>query len=187
MSESTQHREPRGDRSPAKSPSANLDVARQALEALRTGKLESLFDLWDTIEQQIGRAQTSEIQQQLVQIRNQFVEEATSLEAERLKKSFEQSATAGWQAWLTVFTASVTEFRMTFAQRLCEFHLPFSESDRRILEKLRKSAACMAQSRWPEAYDQLEYLSQQDFLPALTRARLQMMLGQIQLFHFRKL
>ena len=45
---------------------------------------------------------------------------------------------------------------------------------------------CLHQGRWSEAYDQIEKLSARPFLPTEVHARLLVLLGQIQLFQFRK-
>jgi type III secretory pathway component EscV/tetratricopeptide (TPR) repeat protein len=167
---------------------AGLDtgVVGNALESLRaavTGD-PSVFDLWLLVDEQIGKAQSHDLQQ-LIRLRTCFEEEMYAAVGRRMNGAFEQAHDIGWKAWLGMLADAITRFRLTFSDRLFEYSFPFQESDKETLRRLRKAVRYMDQIRWPEAYEQLRYLAGQDFLPALIRARLLCILAQIQLFHFR--
>src|SRR5262249_36298908 len=57
---------------------------------------------------------------------------------------------------------------------------------REVFENLHRAVRRMYQGRWPEAYDQVDYLARQEFILVQIRARLLDILGQIQLFQYRR-
>jgi type III secretory pathway component EscV/Tfp pilus assembly protein PilF len=166
----------------------DMDVADKALDTIRASGTESLslFDLWAAIDEQIGKAEAPGLQQQLIALRVRFIDAIIAAEVARIEEAFKQSPDVGWNAWLITLAEAVTLFRFGFSARLCEHLFPLQESKKQVVENFRKAVRCMYQSRWPEAYDQLDYLTRQDVLPVVTQARLLVMLGQIHLFIFRK-
>jgi tetratricopeptide (TPR) repeat protein len=164
----------------------DMALAGKALDTIGAGKTEDLYDLWAVIDEQIGKAETSDLREQLVGLRARFIDEAAASEIARLDKEFEQSAEAGWKAWLIAIARAISLFHLGFSLRLCEPGLPFRERERQRLDKLRIAIGRMKQARWPEAYDELDYLAGHKFLPKDIQARLLVALGQIQLFHFEK-
>jgi type III secretory pathway component EscV/Tfp pilus assembly protein PilF len=164
------------------------EVAAKALNVICAAHAEGqgAFDLWATIDEQIGKAEAPELQQHLIKLRTRFEEELLIAEISRLEQAFNRGPDAGWKAWLITLAEAITLFRLRFASRLCEHAFPFQETNKQSLENLRKAVRCMSQSRWREAYEQLDFLTRQEFLPAATRAKVDVVLGQIQQFHYQK-
>jgi type III secretory pathway component EscV/tetratricopeptide (TPR) repeat protein len=168
--------------------SAGKGIPDTLLDAIRAAHADGpgAFDLWTTIDGEIGKAKAPELQQQLIKLRTRFEEELLMAEVKRVEQAFHKEPDAGWKTLLVTLAEAITQFRLRFAGRLCEHACPFQETNRQSLENLSKAVRCMSQSRWPEAYDQLDFLAKQEFLPTGTKAKLLAMLGQIQLFHFQK-
>ncbi|HEX7335340.1 MAG TPA: FHIPEP family type III secretion protein [Pyrinomonadaceae bacterium] len=143
----------------------------------------SWFDVWMSIDDEIGKAQP-ELQKSLIKFRSWFETEITAAAVGRIKDAFERNAEDGWREWLTTLAEAITYFRLVFSARLFEASFPFKEPDRQIVEQLRACVTYMSHGRWAEAYKQLHYLGQQDWLPALVRARILAVLSQIQSIHF---
>lgn len=164
----------------------DLEAANRALNAISSAAADSQnpFDLWTAIDEQIGKAKEPALRRQLIDLRSRFEEEMFTSEAARVDSSFKQGPDAGWNAWLLTLAEAITRFRFGFSARLCERPFPFQESDNHDLRNIRKAVRCTNQGRWPEAYDQLDYLANQVTLPDQIRAKLFVILGQIQLFHF---
>lgn len=167
-------------RAAAKHAGVSEDVANKALDAIcdAGADSENAFDLWDAIDEQIGKAQAPGLQEQLIELRTHFEEEMFLAEISRLDTAFNKGPDAGWKEWLTTLAETIVRFRLPFSQSLCAHLFPFSESNTQALENLRKAVRCMFQSRWPETYEQVDYLTKLDFLPAVTRARLCVIAGK---------
>ena len=168
--------------------SLDKDAIDKALNSIRAAQADGqdVFDLWATIDEQVGKAQAPELQQYLITLRTRFEEELLIAEIERLERIFKHGPEAGWKAWLITLAQAITLFRLRFANDLCEHAFPFHETRKQSVPNLRKAVRCMSQSRWPEAYEQLDFLARQEFLPAGTRAKVLVTLGEIQLFHYQK-
>jgi type III secretory pathway component EscV/tetratricopeptide (TPR) repeat protein len=164
----------------------DIDAGAKALDAISACPVDRPFDLWAAIDQQIGEAEAAGLRRRLMELRGRFIDVLTSAEVARLEKAFKQSPETGWRAWLTALAEAITKFRHGFATRLCEHPFPFQESQREALENLQRAVRRMYKGRWPEAYDQVDYLARQEFIPVPIRTGLLDILGQIQLFHFRK-
>lgn len=144
------------------------------------------FDLWAAINEQIGIEQDPNLRRELVEFRTIFEEELLKSVLAQVEQAFAKSAQDGWQALLTSLSEAVTRFRATFSMRLLASRFPVRTADEPVLKRLQEFVRLMFQSRWPEAYDGFHYLANLDFLSTKVRARLLVILGQIQLFHFRK-
>lgn len=168
---------------------AGLDatVTREPITRLRllAGEAENIFEFWFEIDNEIGRADSDNLAHELIKLRASFEDELFKSTLKDVGVQFEQSAERGWQSFVNVLAEAVMRFRHGFAGQLLEANLPFSESQRAAGLELRGAVRFMSQARWPEAYEQLGRLAQFDFLQPLVRARLAVMLAQIELFHFR--
>ncbi|HSE36033.1 MAG TPA: FHIPEP family type III secretion protein, partial [Blastocatellia bacterium] len=166
----------------------DMEAANNALNAIRATAADNQnpFDLWTAIDEQIGKATEPALRRQLIEFRSQFETEMFITEAARVESSFRQGPDAGWNAWLLTLAEGITRFRFRFSTRLCEHPFPFQESANHDLENIRKAVRSTNQGRWPEAYDPIEYLANQAALPDAIQARLFVILGQIQLYHFLK-
>ena len=164
---------------------SNVDAASGALSAILAAGSRGLFDVWDAIDEQIGKAEAPGLRERLIELRARFAERAGAAEVGRLEKVLAQSPGRRLDR---------------VADRARQFDLPFSGRTQRAAGSVRPRASgagdeasevvravqCMRQGRWPEAYDQIEKLSARPFLPTELRARLLGVLGLVQLFHFRK-
>src|SRR5205814_3871037 len=141
-------------------------------------------DVWAAIDDQIGLAKTPELRKQLIKVRAWFQTQIAAAAVREIETAYRESADKGWQIWLGWLAEAVTRFRFIFADGLFQISVPFAEASRETVAELRTSVRLMSHTRWPEAYDKLSYLGDQQWLPPKVRGRIQSMLGQIQLFHF---
>ena len=162
-----------------------LSLALAAIDA-RSADQPGLLGEWDAIEEQIRKAEDRGLQRKPVEVRTRFLDRMFPAVIGEIEQTFGKSSDEGWKLWLTTLADAITMFRFDFCTRLCERSFLFPESTKRAFEDLKKAVRCMRQSRWPEAYEQLDYLAGQDFLSVVTRARLSVIMGQIQLFYFQK-
>jgi type III secretory pathway component EscV/tetratricopeptide (TPR) repeat protein len=167
---------------------AHLDagVVDPALDAMGAKTIETVAHLWSAFNEQVAEAETPAAKRQLNELRSLFREELIGAEIARIESAFRQSPDAGWIAWLSALAEAVSLFRVPVGIRLCKHPFAFPESKRQTVESSADLIHYMDQDRWPEAYEQVEFLSEQDFLPALTRARLLLILAQIQMRIFDK-
>src|ERR1044072_9096054 len=142
----------------------------------------NVFDLLSQIDDQVAKASTDQLQQQLLAFRKTLA--AQIFEFARQPIDLLIASGEGWNAWLGLLAEAVTRVRLPFAQRLFEIFGTWNETQSAAVDKLRLAVGYMWQARWPEAYEGIEYLSQQEWLPQLIRARLLAILGQIELLHF---
>jgi type III secretory pathway component EscV/tetratricopeptide (TPR) repeat protein len=164
--------------------SAGMNRTLDATGSNAAGKQDFLE--WTAIETQIGHAEDRALQRLLMERRTHFVEELLTRITSDIETAFRISADYGWQIWLSTLAETITMFRFGFCTRLCEVAFSIPESKRSAFQELTKAAQCMRQGRWPEVYQQLDYLVGHEFLTTTVRARLFVILGQIQLFHFQK-
>ena len=162
---------------------SNIDAASGALNAILAAESRGLFELWNVIDEQIGRADGVELREMLIEFRVRFVERAGAAEVGRLEKKLAQSSNDAWTAWQIALAESISHFRDALSARLAAFGLALpgraTEASEMVL-----AVQCLHQGRWSEAYDQIEKLSARPFLPTEVHARLLVLLGQIQLFQF---
>lgn len=170
---------------PATTLGVGVDPATaKALEAIHTAgeKLQSSFDLWLVINEQIGKAETPSLEAELVELRNRFENRLLATEVERVGQAFQQSSDSGWSLWLTTLARAIILTRLGFARNFCERSFPFTESQSQTLAEIKTAVYRMYQSRWADGYAVLEYVAGQNSLPPDIRAGLFAMLGQIQLY-----
>jgi hypothetical protein len=156
----------------------------QALQTILSAgqRLQSSFDLWLVINEQIGKAETPSLEAELVALRNHFANRLLTAEVERVDEAFQQSSDSGWNLWLTTLARAITWSRLGFARNFCERPFPFTESQTQKLEEIKTAVYRMYQGRWADGYDVVEYVAAQNSLPVDLRASLFVMLGQIQLY-----
>src|SRR5262249_54685916 len=156
------------DASRAAAAQAHLDLAAidRALDAIRAKAPSGIFELWSAFNDQVGAAESAALRRPLIELRSRFQDVAITAEIERIAKVFSQSPDAGWRAWLSFVAEALSLFCLRFGTRLCEHPFPFPQSKQQEVESLKRLAKNMLQSRWPETYDTLAFLSEQDFIPA---------------------
>lgn len=162
-----------------------MGAASEALSAILAAGPRGLFDVWDAIDDQIGKAKAPGLRERLIELRARFAERAGAAEVGRLKKVLAQSPDDAWTAWQIALADSISHFRHVLSAQLAAFGFELPGRADEASEVVR-AVQCMRQDRWPEAYDQIEKLSARPFLPTELRGKLLCVLGQIQLFVFRK-
>nr|AEQ20437.1 tetratricopeptide repeat domain lipoprotein [uncultured bacterium CSL12] len=163
---------------------ADMDVATGALDPILSARSKGIFGLWDAIDEQIGKAAAPGLRERLMELRARFVESVVAAEVARIEKAFGRSPDEGWNAWQITLAESISYFRQGLSTRLCEYPFPFQGRESRAQE-MAKAVRCIFQGRWPEAYDELTELAKKQFLPAATRAKLLVILGEIQLYRLQ--
>ena len=162
---------------------ADMDVANVALDFILSAGSKGEFSLWDAIDEQIGKAEAPGLKERLIALRVRFVEKVVADNVARLETVFTRSPDEGWKAWQTTLAEAIANFRTELGIPLCERAFPFQGHEGRARE-LTKAVRWIRQGRWPEAYEQIEKLAREDFLPVATGAKLLVILGEIQMFHF---
>lgn len=164
------------------------DSAKDSSDAIHSAaaNTQSPFEVWSAIDVQIGKEDIPDLQRQLIKFRSCFESELFAAQTSRIEKALQQGPDVGWNYWLTIVAEAITSSRLGFAMRLSERDFPFSESHKEAAKNISKAIHCLYQERWAEAYDQLDYLASQDFLPPVTRAILIVVLASIQLGQFSR-
>src|SRR6516225_5014414 len=175
------------DASRAALTSAGSDAvaANVALNAVVAAGSRGLFAVWNAFDEQIGKADSPGLRERLIELRTGFTEQAGTAEVARLEKLLAQSPDAAWTAWQTALADSICHFRNALSARLAAFGAALPGRAEEASEFVR-AVQCICQQRWTEAYDQVETLSAQPFMPAALRAKLLCVLGQIQFLHLGK-
>jgi type III secretory pathway component EscV/Flp pilus assembly protein TadD len=159
-------------------------VMTRLQDAVRDCRVDDLFGVLSAMDEQIGSADTVEMQQQLVHLRARAIDEMLAAQAAYLQNAINRSPRAGWDALLLVLAEAVSQLRLPFARRLSEHPFMLPNSKRLELSSFGAAIVQMVDWRWPEAYGQIESLANLHGLPTVTRARLLVNLGHIQLYHF---
>jgi type III secretory pathway component EscV/tetratricopeptide (TPR) repeat protein len=164
-----------------------IAAANRAFEALRSAsrKPDGPFELWTAIDEQIGRAEAPALQNVLIELRARYVFALNAALIDDVERALQRSLDAGWTKWLEAVAETISLFRLRFAIGLCEAPFAFPNSKRAEAEKIRTAVSRMSQARWPEAYETLDLVAKQEFLPDAIRAKLLVICGQIQLYHFQ--
>ena len=174
-----------GSRAALASTRSNVGAASGALSAILAAGSRGLFDVWDAIDEQIGKAKAPGLPERLIELRARFAERAGAAEVGRLEKVLAQSPDDAWTAWQIALADSISRFRDALSARLAAFGLALPGRAAEASEVVR-AVQYIRQRRWPEVYDQIEKLSARPFMPTELRAKLLCILGQVQLFHFSK-
>ena len=166
----------------------DASIADAALHAIRTefDASSDLFDRHRAISAQIGGTASGGLRRMLMQLRDEFETQIRDTAVGEILQAFALSLEDGWRAWLTKLAAAVSVFHHRHSLRLCEHPFPFDGSRKQRVVELRQAVECMLQSRWDEAYEQIAFLSKQESLPDLVRARLVIIAGQIETSWFEK-
>src|SRR5215831_14746345 len=75
-----------GTRAALASTGSNVGAASEALSAILAAGPRGLFDVWDAIDDQIGKAKAPGLRERLIELRARFAERAGAAEVGRLKK-----------------------------------------------------------------------------------------------------
>ena len=142
------------------------------------------FDRHRAICAQIGVADHSGLRQMLMQLREAFEKQMLSAAIGEVYQAFARSPEDGWNVWLMKLAAALSASHLRHSMRLCKDPFPFEPSHKQTLVEIGRAVQCIRQGRWEEAYEEIDFLSKQECVPAHSRARLVALLAQIELFRF---
>ncbi len=164
---------------------ASMRNAVDALEVIRTAIIDGQnhFEVWNVIDQCIGKVEDEQFQKILIKFRSGFVQQVLTNELFRLREAFRGNPEAGWIEWLRAYTASFTYGRGNFCLALSEERFQFPVGTTSVVEKIRRSTKYMLHSRWPETYNMIIYLAEQECIPNAHRAKMYVTAAEIQLYH----
>ncbi len=146
----------------------------------------SVFQLWDAIEEQIGKNYKQKDQPALIKLREKYIGQLFIYEKNRLDTIFKESSEKGWQEWIILMAKSITQFKNTFQTKFCEFDFPFPADKIERVNVLKKAIHYITQGYWAGVYESVEYLAGFDYLQPGIKSELFVMLAEIQQFHFYK-
>jgi len=165
----------------------SMRAATNALEALREtlANRAPLFTAWSAFDEQIGQADPARLMPVLVTLRAKFQALVNSQEIARLNRAFERGVSEGWNHWLRSYAESFSPrgWFGTYGWSIAKEALPQTPVPEWPVERVREGSLRVYQGRWPEAYDWIVFLSQQE-LPTEQRARLVVIAAEIHLYHF---
>lgn len=166
----------------------NMQNAIDALESIRKAVIngENHFNVWVVIDKCIGQTEDDRFQKVLIKFRNRFIQQVFAVEIVRLHEAFRSNPEDGWTEWLRVYTEAFTYWRFKFCLMLSEEQFPFPAGTEPIVEKIRQSTRFALHSRWPEVYDSIIYLAEQERISKLQRANMLVTAAEIQLYHLLK-
>jgi tetratricopeptide (TPR) repeat protein len=146
----------------------------------------NLFEVWNAIDEQIGKNFQSELELPLIELRKIFIDKSVIIEKNRIDEEFKISIEKGWQEWILLISTSICNFRNIFQSKFCQFEFPFPDDKIDVIKKIKKSIDYIDQRYWAGAYEIIEYIVNQDFIPNKIKLELYVILGEIQQFHFYK-
>lgn len=172
---------------------ANMRVMTEALESLReafTTQVD-LFQLWSLFDEHLGRAGLTLLQPPMALVHRAFEQAVIEHVIEHVAAAGRDDATAGASAWLRAAAECFGDVRWRYnlfsalieARLPAVATLPAPFSNQRTLDEL---AACAATGRWSETYDWFSLLAHEPRLEEECRARMLVILAEIQLYHFRQ-
>jgi len=167
---------------------ANMRVATNSLETLREALLGGIdaIEIWKTIDDEIGRVETKQLQTVLIELRQWFEQCVTSRLIERLHRSAAQDLETGLQEWLQTYAEALAYWLLSLCQAMVEEPFPFLDRANSTLDlDFKQATKYVLHQRWAEAYPLFLSLAEQSSLHPVTRARLFAPAGQIQLYHYR--
>jgi superkiller protein 3 len=147
---------------------------------------KDLFQVWKTIDVQIGNAKDESLLQTLTALRDQYEQEIRTGEIERLHKIFKRNPESGWKHWLRTYSKALANWKLSLAFSLAEESFQFPLDKDHVVEKIKRSTNYMLHERWPETYDVFMYLAEQTMLPKVLRAKMYVTAGEIQLYQLMK-
>ncbi len=166
----------------------DMHLVVEALEPVRGGMVGRVdnFELWLNIDQYIGQVSDERVLKILQKLRENFKQQVLTNETVRLREEFRSNPDSGWKEFLRIYAESMINFRLNLCVDLSEERFSFPVENESIVEMIRKSSMWALQGRWPEVYDLILYLAEQDIISSKVRAKLYVMAAEVQLYYFYK-
>jgi type III secretory pathway component EscV/tetratricopeptide (TPR) repeat protein len=158
-------------RATARAANADRTASDAAFDALDRAAVDgNVFDLWNRMDDQAGRAMDRALQASLMDLRVRFVEALVDSECARLRD-------AGWDAFILLVADAVSYFRFKFVLRLCDcVPVPDVEMRNRLAE-IRRAMDELSRFRFERAARAVSELTDTKGLPNRTRAWLLLILA----------
>ncbi|OPY72223.1 MAG: photosystem I assembly protein Ycf3 [Syntrophorhabdus sp. PtaU1.Bin002] len=171
---------------------ADMQKATDALTAIRTvSSKDNLYRTWEEIDNRIGLtldmkdlALDEHLRTVLIHFRDRFEEELRAAVIGRLREVFEQDPLEGWKSWIKIFAEALSLWRFSLCTAMTDEPFPFPEEKRVQIEDIRRAMPFILHERWPEAKGLFEAVSVEADIEPTVRAKLLVVCGEIELFHF---
>ena len=165
---------------------ANMREAAGALESVHDRLNSGLgyHDVLSGLDEQTGQVDLVRLVPALQEFRRSYTRWVVESETRRFKDAYNKDATGGWLAWLTAYTQifQETAWRTELGQQLAQA-LTATPDPNWPVSRVQRNAWLICRERWPEAYDWVIYLTEQDIPPEF-RARMLAIAAEIQLYRF---
>jgi tetratricopeptide (TPR) repeat protein len=156
-------------------------VLEQARVALLTER--DALKIWKLLDESIGPADPATLRPSLIHLRAWFEAQLCDQQERRLRNMFDSNEDKGWREWQRTFAEALAYWRLTLCRYLINAQLPFPK-EFTTPHDFKTVLRLILHDRWPEIHHFLPYLAQREFLQPITRARLLIAAGQINLYYF---
>jgi tetratricopeptide (TPR) repeat protein len=163
---------------------SDMRQTAEAIESIRSRHVQagSAFDAWLVADEQIGATQDAALGRVLVGLREELAEEIRERAVAEVAAAAAESAEQGWLSWLQIYVEALDAWRPEVCEALAEGEIPLP-LEGPSAEYLRAMTRYVARDQWPEAHDFLVWLTDQESVPSVLRARMRVYAGQVQLYH----
>jgi type III secretory pathway component EscV/tetratricopeptide (TPR) repeat protein len=144
-------------------------------------EIAHLLDIWQSLDDQVGHSTDGAERETLIARRSRVIDELTAAHIITLAEAARRAPDRVSNEWLESIARAVSLFRLRLAFTLAS-HDDLAPRADATVALIRQGTHAMLQSRWIEAYEAVRKLSEVKHLPDLVRARLLVVLGQIQLY-----
>ena len=150
--------------------------------ALRSPASSSPFEYWNAIDDGSDRTEP-EVRSFLIEVRRLFEEALLASQRERLEQLVQRSPQAASDDWTASIAEAMAAFRFSYARRVCELSALVPPSETQPPETVLRTIRYMLQQRWSDSFAVLSALARNPAVPKVTRARLLVMAGDIDLYY----
>ena len=149
--------------------------------AAEAGGIANLMHVWQTLDDEVGKVEDLSHRQKLMSLRSRVIEDMTASHTAMLAKEASRTPADISQGWLASVAEAVSHFRIHYAFSLASQRNLAPETNAAV-RVIREGAHAMMQGRWLEAYEAVRSLSDVQSISDVVRARLLVILGQIELY-----
>ena len=164
---------------------ASMEAATTALEEIRRslGPERSVFTLWNTADDAIGRVGASALQTVLVTLRDRIASEIVRRLREGFQSAFASDRRDVVDDWRTTFAEALDEGRFDLCGALCDAVPDGSEIDSLTSGDFARWSRLAEMGRFGDALPMYEYLAKAEELPPTIRAAHLVNCAMIELYH----
>jgi tetratricopeptide (TPR) repeat protein len=164
---------------------ASMETATPALEEIRRslGRERSVFTLWNTADDAIGRAGAGALQTVLVTLRDRIAAEIVRRLGEGFQSAFASGRRDVVDDWRATFAEALDEGRFDLCGALCDAVPDGSEIDSLTSGDFARWTRLAEMGRFGDALPMYEYLAKAAELPTTIRAAHLVNCAMIELYH----